>query len=75
MPQDRLSRVAAYDALGSFVFIPVGQLVAGPLAAAFGVPETLLLAAAMVVLPTLGALAVPAVRGLRRTDAGELVAT
>ena len=74
VPQDRLSRVAAYDALGSFVFIPVGQLVAGPLAAAFGVPETLLLAAAMVVLPTLGALAVPAVRGLRRTDAGELVA-
>lgn len=75
VPQDRLSRVAAYDALGSFVFIPVGQLVAGPLAAAFGVPETLLLAAAMVVVPTLGALAVPAVRGLRRTDSGELAAT
>ncbi len=31
VPLDRLSRVYSYDALGSFVFMPVGQILAGPL--------------------------------------------
>jgi MFS family permease len=31
-----LSRAYSYDALGSFVAMPIGQLAAGPLAAAFG---------------------------------------
>ena len=30
IPSDRLSRVASYDVLGSFVFIPVGYVAAGP---------------------------------------------
>lgn len=41
VPGDRLSRVSSYDALGSFVAIPVGQLLAGPLAAVFGVREVI----------------------------------
>ena len=36
-----LSRVNSYDALGSFVFIPLGLVIAGPLANRFGVTNTL----------------------------------
>ena len=31
IPQDRLSRVSSYDALGSWVLIPLGLSLAGPL--------------------------------------------
>ena len=36
-----LSRAYSYDALGSFVAIPIGQLAFGPLAAAFGFEQVL----------------------------------
>lgn len=36
VPPEALSRVSSYDALGSFMFGPIGLLVAGPAAAAFG---------------------------------------
>jgi MFS family permease len=36
IPAERLSRVAAYDSLGSFAFIPLGLIAAGPLATALG---------------------------------------
>ncbi len=34
--EDMLSRAYSYDALGSFVAMPLGQLAFGPLGAAFG---------------------------------------
>jgi MFS family permease len=37
-----LSRAYSYDALGSFVAMPVGQLVYGPLGEAFGYRDVLL---------------------------------
>jgi len=37
VPEQMMSRVFSYDALGSFVAIPVGQLLAGPLSAAWGI--------------------------------------
>jgi hypothetical protein len=37
-----LSRAYSYDALGSFVAIPIGQLAFGPLAAAFGFEQVLI---------------------------------
>ena len=37
IPDEMLSRAYSYDALGSFIAIPVGQLAVGPLGAAFGV--------------------------------------
>ena len=40
-----LSRAYSYDALGSFVAIPVGQIAFGPLAAVFGVEEVLVVSA------------------------------
>ena len=40
--EQMLSRAYSYDALGSFVAIPVGQLSFGPLAAAFGYHDVLI---------------------------------
>jgi MFS family permease len=37
-----LSRAYSYDALGSFVAMPVGQLVYGPLGEAFGYRDVLM---------------------------------
>lgn len=42
VPEDMLSRVYSYDMLGSFAAMPVGPIVVGPLAAAYGVQEVLL---------------------------------
>jgi MFS family permease len=66
IPQEKLSRVYSYDALGSFVLIPLGLVAAGPLAAAIGTHETLWAAAAVIALGTLGMLAVRDVRTLER---------
>jgi MFS family permease len=56
VPADRLARVYSYDMLGSFVAIPVGQVVAGPLAQAYGAPATLVGAAALCALAVVGML-------------------
>lgn len=68
VPQDRLSRVSSFDYLGSLVLYPVGMAVAGPVAAAIGVGETLMLAGCLLAGTTLAALSVPSVRGLRGED-------
>ena len=39
--EDMLSRAYSYDALGSWVAMPIGQLAYGPLGAAFGYEEVL----------------------------------
>jgi MFS family permease len=65
---DQLSRLYSYDALGSFVFIPLGAAVAGPLADTIGVSETLVGAAAVIVAATALVLLIDEVRSLRRTD-------
>jgi predicted MFS family arabinose efflux permease len=66
IPLDKLSRVTSYDALGSFVFIPLGLTIAGPLADAIGLTHALWLAAAVVAGAMLSALTVGDVRELRR---------
>jgi MFS family permease len=68
IPQDRLSRVYSYDALGSFAFIPIGAAVAGPLAGLVGVRTTLWGGAVVILLCTLSMLAVGDVRSLRRAS-------
>src|SRR3546814_17720362 len=40
--ESMLSRAYSYDMLGSFVAIPVGQLLFGPLGARWGVPDVIL---------------------------------
>lgn len=64
IPQDKLARVYAYDAVGSFVAIPFGELVAGPLAMHYGNSNVLLVSAIAVVLATIGASLVPSIRRL-----------
>jgi predicted MFS family arabinose efflux permease len=68
VPLDKLSRVSAYDALGSIVFVPLGLSLAGPVADAVGLTEALWLAAALGTVSTIAALAVRDVRDLRRLD-------
>jgi predicted MFS family arabinose efflux permease len=67
IPRDRLSRVSSYDALGSFVCIPIGLSIAGPIADQIGVQATLYLAAGVIVVATALVLLVEDVRTLRRT--------
>ncbi|MER7892868.1 MFS transporter [Micromonospora sp. NPDC094482] len=64
IPADHLARVYSYDMLGSWVAIPLGQVTVGPVAAAIGTRDTLLILATMVVLAVLGMLASRDVRGL-----------
>lgn len=71
VPQDRLSRVYSYDALGSFVFIPIGLAIVGPVAEALGTSETLWLAFGINTLITVAVLAVADVRRLRRRPVAE----
>jgi MFS family permease len=60
-----LSRVSAYDAVGSIALVPLGEVLAGFSVEGFGAPATLLAAAALIVLPTAAVLFVPEVRQLR----------
>jgi MFS family permease len=64
IPPDRLARVYSFDALGSFVAIPLGQVAAGPIAAAVGPRTALLGAGALIVLAVLGMLTSRGVRTL-----------
>jgi MFS family permease len=72
IPQDRLSRVYSYDALGSFALIPLGLAIAGPLAEAIGTRETLIAAGSLSLAATLSVFLVPVVRELRRRKPIEL---
>jgi hypothetical protein len=69
IPQEKLSRVYSYDALGSWVLIPLGLAVAGPIAELIGTRETILAATAISLSATLAVLFVPDVRTItRRAD-------
>ena len=68
IPQEKLSRVYSYDALGSFVLIPLGYAVAGPVSEAVGTRATILGAAAISLTATLLVLLVRDVRTIERRD-------
>jgi MFS family permease len=65
VPEHTQSRVSSYDALGSYLLLPVGAAVAGPIAAAFGVHTTLWGSAAFDLACCLAVLALPSVWGIR----------
>jgi predicted MFS family arabinose efflux permease len=71
VPEDRLSRVYAYDWFGSLVFIPLGQIAAGPVTSVAGLSATIVGCGALMLMATLAALLVPSIRGLRRAGAPE----
>jgi MFS family permease len=64
VPQEALSRVTAYDWLGSLALEPIGLALVGPLAAGIGIPTTLWLGTAVMTLCLLAVIAVPSVRRL-----------
>lgn len=70
IPPGLLSRVAAYDALGSFALAPVGAALAGPVALAAGTDATLVGGYVLVVAVTAAALLSPQVRRLPRRRRG-----
>jgi MFS family permease len=61
---EKLARVYSYDMVGSFIAMPVGEVVAGPVSQAVGIETTLLAAAALVVLSVVGMLSSRDVRTL-----------
>ncbi|MBY8851535.1 MFS transporter, partial [Saccharothrix sp. MB29] len=65
VPGDRLSRVSSYDMLFSFMFMPLGYLLAGPVAERVGTAPTLVACSAVVVVATLAVLLSRDVRTMR----------
>lgn len=74
IPTDKLSRVFAYDMLGSILAVPAGQVVIGAAAQAFTPRPVVLTAAALYVAIAMLALFTPAVWGLRRHAAARPLA-
>ncbi|GGR54814.1 MFS family permease [Nocardioides luteus] len=68
VPEEMLSRAYSYDALGSFIAMPVGQLLYGPLAGWFGARPVFLVSGVLYVLVCLATLAVPSVVRLQRVE-------
>ena len=64
IPAEALSRVTAYDWLGSLALEPVGLALIGPVAAGLGISTTLWLSAVAVTLLQAAVLMVPSVRRL-----------
>jgi MFS family permease len=74
VPEAARSRVSSYDALGSFVLIPLGTAAAGPVAGAIGVKETLIAAGAVTIAANVLVVAQPVVWKIRRPDAAAVPA-
>jgi Transmembrane secretion effector len=65
VPRDSLSRVSAFDAMGSTLFRPVGLALAAPLAGVLGIGPTLKYAAALSFIIAIGTLFFPEVRNMQ----------
>jgi MFS family permease len=73
IPDKVRARVDSYDWLVSLVIMPVGYVIAGPLASAIGNSSTLAAAAAIDAIPCALVVLVPGIWGVHRTAAGEIV--
>ncbi len=68
VPEESLSRVSSYDSFGSFVLLPLGAALAGPVAAVIGVQETLIGAAIVIAVTQAIVFAQPSVHAIRRRE-------
>jgi hypothetical protein len=66
IPPAKLSRLSSYDLFASFTLAPLGAVVAGPAANAFGTPAVLTAGGILIVLLTAAVLLIPEVRNMRR---------
>jgi MFS family permease len=71
VPASALSRVSAYDWMGSTALRPIGYALVGPLAVAVGIRTTLIGAAAATLFLQLAAAASPSIRRVRADAADE----
>lgn len=67
VPEEMLSRIMAIDGFFSFVAMPVGQLLVGPLVLLFSLRAVELGSATLMVMVTVVALSMPRIAGLRLT--------
>ncbi|PZT73748.1 MULTISPECIES: MFS transporter [unclassified Streptomyces] len=74
IPEEKLSRVAAYDWFGSVAMVPVATALAGPVESLVGRGTALWGCSALIVLVTAAVLFVPDVRNLTRRTASVEVA-
>ncbi len=74
IPEKMQSRVSSYDVLGSFVLMPIGFAVVGPLADAIGVDETLWLSLGVMLTTWALILSLPSVWALRAPPVDSLAA-
>jgi len=72
VPEHARARVSSYDALGSFVLIPLGTVAVGPLAGWIGVRTTLFAAGVVIQAMNLFVLAQPKVWSIRNEAPAEL---
>ena len=70
IPSESISRVSAYDWLGSLVFKPAGYAVVGLLVAALGTRSTLLLSAAVIAVASVAVSSLGSIRAVE--SAGEI---
>jgi MFS family permease len=75
IPADKLSRVSSYDWMVSLALLPLGYILAGPLANVFGAVEVLLGGSALACIALAVGLLPRETRMLERMDGGEPVAT
>jgi hypothetical protein len=67
IPEDKLSRVSAYDWFGSVALMPLAAALAGPAESAFGRSAALWGCSGLIAAVTAAVLCVPDVRNLRRS--------
>ena len=65
IPEHALSRISSYDWFGSVALNPIGYALIGPVAAAIGTQETLVIAGILNVIVCLSVVLVPSVRAIR----------
>ncbi|UVS80305.1 enterobactin exporter EntS [Actinokineospora sp. UTMC 2448] len=70
VPADKLARVYSYDAMGSFIAIPLGEIAIGPLALHFGAPATLTGAGVLIVVAVAAVVVTPGIRTLTISKKG-----
>jgi len=73
VPEHALSRISSFDWLGSVALNPLGYVLIGPLAVAFGTSEMLLIAGILNIAVCIGIVLVPSVYSLR-VSAAEVTA-
>ena len=68
VPREALSRVSAFDAMGTMLLRPVGLAIAGPLSVAIGLSNALYALAIFSAIFILGMLAIPDMRNMQITE-------